>query len=243
METLEQQKSGAGTGATPVSIHRGLTARIRAIVSLSYYTGILVVIRSPGFIVFTSTTPFTVLFFLFVVGGGKYLPYGVVGATISILVQAGLFLGADATFNRVQFKFQDFCVASPLSAVDYMIGLSLGELTFTTPSLAGIDRPLRLPGANRVEFSYRRSNHARGVDNVLGTGFFLIHFHTAEQERVFRDVSGRDIVDGHSARVLSHSGDSSELPVPCVSCPDDASLHSHAIYPWPPAIFSKPALH
>lgn len=114
----------------------GMGARIRAVTSLSYYTGILVVIRSPGFIVFSSTTPFTVLFFLFVIGGDRYLPYGLIGATISILVQAGLFLGADATFNRVQFKFQDFCVASPLSAVDYMIGLSLGEVTFVAPSLA-----------------------------------------------------------------------------------------------------------
>ncbi len=92
-------------------------------------------IRSPGFIVFSSTTPFTVLFFLFVVGGSAYIPYGLIGATISILVGAGLFLGADATFNRLQFKFQDFCVASPLPAVDYMLGLSLGELTFVTPSL------------------------------------------------------------------------------------------------------------
>ena len=136
MESLEQRGSDTLREASPVPIHRGVSARIRAIVSLSYYTGILVVIRSPGFIVFSSTTPFTVLFFLFVVGGGKYLPYGVIGATISILVQAGLFLGADANFNRVQFKFQDFCVASPLSAVDYMIGLSLGELTFSAPSLA-----------------------------------------------------------------------------------------------------------
>ncbi|MGI0090310.1 MAG: ABC transporter permease [Nitrososphaerales archaeon] len=115
---------------------RGLYAKIRAVTALSYYTGILVVIRSPGFIVYSSTTPFTVLFFLFVIGGGKYLPYGVIGATISILVQAGLFLGADATFNRVQYKFQDFCVASPLSAVQYMIGLSMGEVTFSAPSLA-----------------------------------------------------------------------------------------------------------
>jgi ABC-2 type transport system permease protein len=136
METLEEKEAGKEVETTHVSIHRGFSSRIRAIAALSYYTGILVVIRSPGFIVFSSTTPFTVLFFLFVVGGGKYLPYGVIGATISILVQAGLFLGADATFNRVQFKFQDFCVASPLSAVDYMIGLSVGELTFVTPSLA-----------------------------------------------------------------------------------------------------------
>lgn len=115
---------------------RGLSDRLRSIGAISYYTGILVVIRSPGFIVFSSTTPFTVLFFLFVVGGPGYISYGLIGATISILVGAGLFLGADATFNRLQFKFQDFCVASPLSAVDYMIGLSLGELTFVTPSLA-----------------------------------------------------------------------------------------------------------
>lgn len=114
----------------------GLTGRLRAIISLSYYTGILVVIRSPGFIVFSAMTPFTILFFLFVVGGRSYLPYGVVGATISMLVQAGLSLGADATFNRIQYRFQDFCVASPLRALDYMIGLSLGEVTFVAPSLA-----------------------------------------------------------------------------------------------------------
>ena len=63
------------------------------------------------------------------------MPYGVVGATISMLVQAGLSLGADATFNRIQYRFQDFCVASPLRALDYMIGLSLGEITFVAPSL------------------------------------------------------------------------------------------------------------
>ena len=114
----------------------GLKGRLRAVVSLSYYTGILIVIRSPGFIVFSAMTPFTILFFFFVVGGGSYLPYGVVGATISILVQAGLSLGADATFNRIQYRFQDFCVASPLTAIDYMIGLSLGEITFVAPSLA-----------------------------------------------------------------------------------------------------------
>jgi len=122
---------------SPIGLQRrGFSARLRSIGAISYYSGILVAIRSPGFIVFSSTTPFTVLFFLFVVGGSNYISYGLIGATISILVGAGLFLGADATFNRLQFKFQDFCVASPLPAVDYMIGLSLGELTFVTPSLA-----------------------------------------------------------------------------------------------------------
>ena len=115
---------------------RTLYVRLRSIAALSYYSGILTVIRSPGFIVFSSSTPFTVLFFLFVVGGSGYVPYGLIGATISILVGAGLFLGSDATFNRLQYKLQDFYVASPLPAVDYMLGLSLGELTFVTPSLA-----------------------------------------------------------------------------------------------------------
>jgi ABC-2 type transport system permease protein len=128
-EEIKERKVPSGI------LHRDFAARLRSIGAISYYTGILVVIRSPGFIVFSSTTPFTVLFFLFVVGGPGYVSYGLIGATISILVGAGLFLGADATFNRLQFKFQDFCVASPLSPVDYMIGLSLGELTFVTPSL------------------------------------------------------------------------------------------------------------
>lgn len=116
----------------------GAMRRFRSIISLSYYSGILVVIRQPGMIIFSSTTPFTLIFFLFVIGGRNYLPYGVIGGTISILVSAGLFLGADATMYRIQYKFQDFCVASPISAVDYLVGLSLGEVTFVAPSLAVI---------------------------------------------------------------------------------------------------------
>ena len=121
-----------------VKVATGLTRRIRTILSFSYYSGILVVIRSPGMIIFSSTTPFTLVFFLFVVGGKNYLPIGVIGATISILVSAGLFLGADATTYRIQYKFQDFCVASPVSAVEYLLGLGLGEITFVAPSLAVI---------------------------------------------------------------------------------------------------------
>ncbi len=116
----------------------GLSRKLRTVISFSYYSGILVVIRQPSMIIFSSTTPFAFVFFLYVVGGRSYLPYGVIGATISILVSAGLFLGADATMYRIQYKFQDFCVASPVSAVDYMLGLSLGEVTFVAPSLAVI---------------------------------------------------------------------------------------------------------
>ena len=55
---------------------------------------------------------------------------------ISILVSQGLFLGTDVTHNRLLYKFQDFCVASPLPATDYMLGLALSDLAFVTPSLA-----------------------------------------------------------------------------------------------------------
>lgn len=121
-----------------VKVATGLSRRLRTILSFSYYTGILVVIRQPSMIVFASTTPFAFVFFLFVVGGRSYLPYGAIGATITTLVSAGLFLGADATMYRIQYKYQDYCVASPISAVDYMMGLSLGEVTFVAPSLAVI---------------------------------------------------------------------------------------------------------
>lgn len=121
-----------------VEIATGLSRRLRTILSFSYYTGILVVIRQPSMIVFSSTTPFAFVFFLFVVGGRNYLPFGAIGATITTLVSAGLFLGADATMYRIQYKYQDYCVASPISAVDYLMGLSLGEVTFVAPSLAVI---------------------------------------------------------------------------------------------------------
>lgn len=112
-----------------------LIQNARAILILAHFTGLLYVIRAPILLIVSSITPFSFLFFIYVIGGGAYLPYGLAGALTSILVQAGLTLGSDATFNKVFNKYQDICVASPVSAVTYMLGLGLGEIVYVVPSL------------------------------------------------------------------------------------------------------------
>ena len=113
-----------------------------------------------------------------------YLPYGEVGATISILVQAGLSLGTDATYNRIHVRFQDFCVASPLSAIDYMIGLSLGEITFVVPALAVLLALLAVLGLIGLNLPVLLVVMLSRVGLVVGSGLFSLNLHTPEQERL-----------------------------------------------------------
>jgi len=116
-----------------------LSARIardlRTIVALSYYIGVLPMIRIPTLLPFVFSTPFTILFILFVTGRGDTIIYGIAGAVTMTVSQQGLFLGADLTNLRIEHKFQSVVVASPVSPLTYMFAVATSELAFAAPAL------------------------------------------------------------------------------------------------------------
>ncbi len=108
---------------------------LRTIGALSYYIGILPMIRIPTLLPFVFSTPFTILFILFVTGRGETILYGIAGAVTMTVSQQGLFLGADLTNLRIEHKFQSVVVASPVSPLTYMFSVAMSELAFAVPAL------------------------------------------------------------------------------------------------------------
>jgi ABC-2 type transport system permease protein len=92
-------------------------------------------LRNPLFIAFVFSTPFTLLFILYVASGGTALPYGLAGALTMVTTELGLFVGTDLASYKIQNRFQDVVVASPVSPFTYMFGVALSELFFGAPAL------------------------------------------------------------------------------------------------------------
>jgi len=108
----------------------------RTMGALAYYMGVLPMLRIPTLLPFVFSTPFTILFILFVTGRGAAFLYGIAGAVTMVTAQQGLFLGADLTNYRIEHKFQYMVVASPVSSLTYMFSVALSELAFALPALA-----------------------------------------------------------------------------------------------------------
>ena len=108
---------------------------LRSLWAIMYYLGFTPMVRNPLFMAFVFTTPFTLLFILFVASDGTALPYGLAGALTMITTELGLFVGTDLAGYKLQNRFQDIVVASPVSPLTYMFGVALSELIFGTPAL------------------------------------------------------------------------------------------------------------
>lgn len=108
---------------------------LRSLWAIMYYLGFTPMVRNPLFMAFVFTTPFTLLFILFVASNGEALPYGLAGALTMITTELGLFVGTDLASYKLQNRFQDMVVASPVSPLIYMFGVALSELIFGAPAL------------------------------------------------------------------------------------------------------------
>ncbi len=112
-----------------------LRRTLRSLWAIMYYLGFTPMLRNPLFIAFVFSTPFTLLFILFVASNGEALPYGLAGALTMVTTELGLFVGTDLASYKLQNRFQDIVVASPVSPLIYMFGVALSELIFGAPAL------------------------------------------------------------------------------------------------------------
>jgi ABC-2 type transport system permease protein len=109
--------------------------KLRSLWAIMYYLGFIPMVRNPLFIAFVFSTPFTLLFILFVASNGTALPYGLAGALTMVTTELGLFVGTDLASYKIQNRFQDIVVASPVTPIVYMFGVALSELIFGAPAL------------------------------------------------------------------------------------------------------------
>lgn len=113
----------------------GLAPAIRQALTVGYMLGLLWIRRYPTSMTYSAAQPFSLLFVVFVIGGGQNLPFAVAGGMVIALVGFGLSVGADLAYYKIEFKLQDIVIASPVSSFTYVSGLALSILLFGLPSL------------------------------------------------------------------------------------------------------------
>jgi len=103
---------------------------------IAHINGLLWLRRYPASIIFTAMIPFSFLFIVFVIGGGKYTYLAFAGSLVSAAAGYGLATGNNIINWKVEYKMQDIFVSSPVSSFTYMAGIALAELLFGLPAFA-----------------------------------------------------------------------------------------------------------
>jgi ABC-2 type transport system permease protein len=101
---------------------------------ICYFNGILPLWRSPLLIAAVFLTPFSFLFFLYVIAPRPLFPYGVVGGVMFTALFTGNGMLNDCAYLRLERQLQQVFVASPVRPLAYLLGMALSELTFTVPA-------------------------------------------------------------------------------------------------------------
>jgi len=147
--------------------------RLRSLWAIMYYLGFTPMMRNPLFIPFVFSSPFTLLFILFVASNGAALPYGLAGALTMVTTELGLFVGTDLASYKIQNKFQDVVVASPVTPLTYMFGVALSELIFGSPALVVLFALMAWHGASTVALATTLGVVALLWVTVTTLGFFF----------------------------------------------------------------------
>lgn len=106
----------------------------QAALRICYFNGIMPLWRSPLLIAAVFLTPFSFLFFLYVIAPRSLFPFGVVGGILFTALFTGNGMLNDCAYLRLERQLQQVFVASPVSPLAYLLGMALSELAFALPA-------------------------------------------------------------------------------------------------------------
>jgi ABC-2 type transport system permease protein len=89
----------------------------------------------PVILVNTLISPLSFLVLIFFVSRGELLGVAILGGMIMTMFQSGMFLQADLSHLKNDFRLQEMVVASPTGAGVYVAGMALSELIYSSPAL------------------------------------------------------------------------------------------------------------
>lgn len=106
----------------------------RVVLALVLLNGIKPVMRSPLWLIVMLAYPLILVFFINIFAEYAVLD-ALVGGLISLIVMSGVAIQADIVWYKVELKFQDMVVASPVSPTIYMVGIAISELVYSSPAI------------------------------------------------------------------------------------------------------------
>lgn len=109
--------------------------RIRFIVTFAWFYGWSSLKRGPTYIISYLSLPLSLLFLVYVLSQGRLVSYSILGGLISVIASNSLSSIGDFAFMRLELRLQDLLVATEVGPMDYMAGLMLGNLLFSSPGV------------------------------------------------------------------------------------------------------------
>lgn len=89
----------------------------------------------PVILINTLISPLSFLVLIFFVSRGELLGVAILGGMIMTMFQSGMFLQADLSHLKNDFRLQEMVVASPTGPGTYVAGMALSELIYSSPAL------------------------------------------------------------------------------------------------------------
>lgn len=109
--------------------------QLQAALAFVAINGIVPIRRTPLLLFNTLAAPLSFLFFIGVTSQGTRIAYGVAGGLVLTTLSIGTSLQADIMHFRLDLKFQDMVVASPVRSYTYLFGMALSELVYASPGI------------------------------------------------------------------------------------------------------------
>ena len=103
---------------------------------MGIYYGLYTITRGFSYVIASMSLPLTMLFLIGIISRGYLLKFAVIGGFISLISTNALSSAGDASFLRLELKFQDLLVTTRITRIDYMLGLMLSYLFFSLPGIA-----------------------------------------------------------------------------------------------------------
>lgn len=75
------------------------------------------------------------LFIISILSSGSLLPYALVGGLVTLFVGDGIFIVGDLGVYKVEHMYKDLVVATKTSAMEYMIGVVIASLLWSSPTI------------------------------------------------------------------------------------------------------------
>lgn len=103
--------------------------------AFAWYYGFRTILRGPSYVIASLSSPLTLLFLVFIIGGQTAVPYAVVGGFLGLVASVSFASVADAAFLRIQLRIQDLFIATSITPTDYILGLTLSYVIFSMPGI------------------------------------------------------------------------------------------------------------
>lgn len=110
--------------------------KVRFILAFALFYGYAYLKRGFVYVFSYLAEPLALMFLLYMINH-RFLPYGVLGGLITMIMGIGINSIGDYVYLRNEIKMQDLLVASDVDPSDYILGLTMANLIFSSPGLIG----------------------------------------------------------------------------------------------------------